>query len=290
MRLQLHISPKCGLRCEYCVSNMNLPGAQEAPSIFDDITTDQYVESIGRLFSKHYPMTIELGGPGEPTDNPGFERIANHFLDGGNSVKVYTNTEHYKKLLSLHRPELLSIDASFHFDSYLRHLSFSAEKFLHRLKSIKNAGIAINVLITPLSPLVLEHADEYMAIAGAAREFVTSVYPVQMYHFYDTLEYPASYTEEESAKVREIISAFRKPDFADVREESNSYDSMGNECRVFSQFAMITAQGDIQHCQSDPQFTVGNIADYGGEVYVSPMPCPAKTCLCQGFYKEYMKR
>jgi len=265
---------------------MNQLGVQDVETFIDRIGMDKYVEHIDRIFGKYYPMSMLIGS-GEPTDYPNFIEFCNHFLDQKNSMRVISNLEHVDRILQIKDKTRLEIEASFHLDSYLRNGKIP-DDLIERYKKLYDSGVHIVNVITPLSPLVLANYSEYARLIQEISVYVDVICPIQMYHIYHGQEYPKSYTEQEAVMVKDILRKYgRKLQVEDVRDVSNTTFSKGKLCRVFDLVAMVSIDGDIWHCQSQPQIILGNIETYDGDVYTSPQPCSAEFCLCSAFYDSY---
>ncbi len=252
----------CDAGCPYCFTCAGV--ARQVAQGARWWTDDQAVSAWKNVHDRYGPSYISLSGlePGEQLE------LVSRVLEYHYAAMLTNLSFDMDTFKALIPPDRMELHPTFH-----PHLwGFEAEPFLERVLSLQNEGYKVPFVSLVGYPPYLPRLSEYV-------EAITEVVPYANVApmrdaTYQGKPYPASYTEEELAILRQYIPGL-------YTEKAAIPPLRIARCGAGFAAACINLNGDIGRCTQvmgmghQNLFRDGNI-----EFLPEPMPCNQQRCLC----------
>jgi hypothetical protein len=299
-KIKLYFGNTCSLKCEYCTARMYEEKRQRRPSVLDWLPAATYVENIRKIIGNDN-VVIRMDGPGEVVEHPEFFDVAEPLFSDGHPTVIMTNLLRLGPLWRLVKAfpleeirDRLRLVVSYHLGTYLDRPNSEKSRsgWLKRMRKLAPIGMKMHVM-TPLTPGVLrdkKYVSEMDALRSIWREGMFSVNALELGRTYQGKRYPASYTPEEAARVKEVMAAVGSTrhtvaDGAVLKLTSPPYRLQGMTCFIRMQTLRIGVDGSIFSCVRKKEDIIGNVSDLSGvdlEEFRKPIECPYEKCTCKG--------
>lgn len=258
------ITYNCNYRCTYC--HAPKPGNPDTRKT-TSLDAEKWIRIWGDVYKNYGTCFILISG-GEPFAYPSFKDLVAQ-LHKKHIIELCTNLEwDVEAFVKNMDPKRIKVGTSLHPEFT------DLDRFLHRLKLLKDNGFRTHVNFVPWPPLLSKMAEYKERVEGLGVQFILQPFIGE----YEKRKYPQGYTEGE----REYFKIFK--DSCNIStldfKTTNESDKKGKLCRMGQNYAFIHPDGEADRCCKDHSVTLGNVIDGTFRLLEEPAPCTIKECNC----------
>lgn len=261
----------CEARCPYCFAWGSITRQAESGARW--WTDDQAVSGWRNVSESYGPGHILFAGlePGEQLELVG--RVLEYHY-GSMATNLSFDLDAFRALIPADR---LGVHPTFH-----PHLwGFDVEPLLERVKVLQAEGYDVPLVSLVCYPPYVPRLDEYVEAIKAVVGYA-NVAPMRDV-MYEGKPYPASYTEEELAVLRQYIPHF-------YTQEGAMPTLKIIKCGAGYAAACVYVNGDIGRCSQVHGMGEQNLFRDGNiEFLAEPMPCAESSCRCAQMHLYHIK-
>ena len=310
--ISLNCWNKCILKCPYCVGNMHVPDAQQAPNILDKmgiIKFNSQVEKMISAFGADGSRVKIVFAAADLLLWGGYEQLFDIAVKHNCKIMILSNLHLHKRLLAIfdkydktYISDNINFDVSYHLGTYLErsNTNYLRDMFVNRyIKLIADRGCAVN-LVVPLAPKVLADKifeNEINKIKTYFAEGKFTVHFVELVYTLYGKRYPNSYTDRERMRVFELIHNHNSTRPIPLTIENLKYNQRfflkGARCWFPSRYIHINMMGEIVNCdygdilQRGKPVNIDTVTDFNTLLSPSPTFCKHDICGCSRWGNVY---
>jgi MoaA/NifB/PqqE/SkfB family radical SAM enzyme len=267
----LHIA--CNYRCEYCYFDGNwsdLAGKNRIPPL------EEAARAWEEVYERYGECYVLING-GEPTVYPRFSELMGSL---GRRHRWSFNTNLWWGIPRW-REFADRVDVGRGSVQFSYHPTQDADfdDFRRRAKFVNELGFRNCTFCVVAYPGFMERLRHYCL---TLRDKRMTVRPQPFVGKYSGRDYPAAYSEQERALIRDLNGETESSLKSELSYAIGDWSPFGKPCRTGQYYAFIDQRGDVYRCTQSPQGPedrLGNLYD-GFELTPQATPCPLNFCKC----------
>ncbi|NQT75676.1 MAG: radical SAM protein, partial [Candidatus Omnitrophica bacterium] len=258
------ITYNCNYRCTYC--HAPKPGNPDTRKT-TSLDAKKWIGIWDDVYKNYGACFILISG-GEPFAYPSFMDLVTQ-LHKKHIIELCTNLEwDVKPFVKNMDPKRIKVATSLHPEFA------DLDRFLHRLKLLKDNGFRTHVNFVPWPPFLERMAEYKEKVEALGVQFILQPFIGD----YEGRRYPQGYTESE----REYFKIFK--DSCNIStldfKTTNESNKKGKLCRMGQNYAFIHPDGAADRCCKDHSVALGNVIDKTFRLLEEPAACTIEECNC----------